>query len=107
MSVKANVRNDEETIEIEVSGRFDFNVHREFREAYENVDQKIEHPKYIINLGGTDYMDSSALGMLLLLREYAGGNGANIAITKCREEIKEILNISNFHLLFNVESVTH
>ncbi len=107
MSVKANIRNKEDIIEIEVSGRFDFNVHREFREAYENVEQSMDHPKYIINLGDTDYMDSSALGMLLLLREYAGGNGANIAITKCREEIKEILNISNFHLLFNVESAAH
>ncbi len=107
MSVKANVRDDEDIIEIEVSGRFDFNVHREFREAYENLDKEMEDPKYIINLGGTDYMDSSALGMLLLLREYAGGNGANISITKCREEIREILNISNFHLLFNVESTAH
>ena len=45
-------------------------------------------------------MDSSALGMLLLLREHAGGDRASIKIVHCQPEVKKILTIANFHPLF-------
>jgi HptB-dependent secretion and biofilm anti anti-sigma factor len=40
--------------------------------------------------------------MLLLLRDYAGGDSANIDIMHCRNEIKNILEISNFQKLFKI-----
>ncbi len=87
-------------IEIRVNGRFDFSVHREFRDAYRDT----EGPacEYEVNLRGVEYMDSSALGMLLLLREYAGGERARIAISNCGSEICRILQIANFQQLFRM-----
>ncbi|NOY62525.1 MAG: STAS domain-containing protein [Gammaproteobacteria bacterium] len=98
---------DGKVVEIAISGRFDFSVHREFREAYENAVIDTPNPKYVLNLGSTEYMDSSALGMLLLLREYAGGDKCDIKITRCGPEIKEILDISNFNKLFDIEMSSH
>lgn len=98
MSLTSKLNGDVLTIAIQ--GRFDFNLHREFREAYKV--EGINKPKYVVDLSGTEYMDSSALGMLLLLREHAGGESANITIADCNPEIKKILTISNFNRLFSI-----
>lgn len=85
---------------ITLSERFDFTLHKEFRQAYESV--KSPRARYIVDLHDTVYMDSSALGMLLLLREYAGGDTADIRIVHCHPSIRTILTIANFHQLFTI-----
>lgn len=102
MSVETQVSASEVTIS--VRGRFDFNMHREFRQAYEQAGKNIVAPHYIIDLSGTDYMDSSALGMLLLLRDHAGGEGARISLVKCPPTIRNILEIANFSKMFHIDT---
>lgn len=104
MSLMSQVVDDGTTVLISINGRFDFGIHREFRSAYEKADIKIEHPKYIIDLKNTEHMDSSALGMLLLLREHAGGDRANVLIAHCGPVIREILDIANFDKLFKIQN---
>ena len=58
--------------------------------------------KYTVDLAGTDYLDSSALGMLLLLREHAGGEGAAIQIINASPDVKKILDVANFGKLFDI-----
>ncbi len=84
---------------IQVKGRFDFSVQAEFRQAYESVEPSMQ---FIIDFRDADYIDSSALGMLLLARDYAGGDNAKIEIVNCGSEIKNILEISNFQKLFKI-----
>jgi len=84
---------------INIQGRFDFSVQADFRQAYEEVPSS---NTFILNFASADYMDSSALGMLLLLRDYAGGDNAKVELTNCRAEIKNILEISNFQKLFEI-----
>lgn len=100
MSIATNYSDDGASVTIAVINRFDFNVHKEFRDAYEKVPDK--SIQYVIDLKQTDYIDSSALGMLLLLREFAGGDKANIKIVNCSSDLKNILSISNFQHLFNI-----
>ena len=50
----------------------------------------------------TTYLDSSALGMLLLLRDHAGGDQAEVEIVNCSPDVKKILTISNFDQLFKI-----
>ena len=99
MAISQSVSNDGKEVTINIDGRFDFNVHQDFRTAYR--DQKSD-AKYVIKMNGTDYIDSSALGMLLLLREHAGNDNADITITGCKDEIKKILSIANFERLFKI-----
>lgn len=99
MAITQNVVSDGKEVTISIDGRFDFNVHQDFRSAYR--DQRPD-AKYIIKMSGTDYIDSSALGMLLLLREHAGNDNADITITGCKDEIKKILSIANFERLFKI-----
>lgn len=87
-------------LKISPIGRFDFNSHREFRDAYQGKSPALN---YLVDLRGTEYMDSSALGMLLLLREHAGGEKAKIRITNARTEIRSILSVANFEKMFVIE----
>jgi anti-anti-sigma factor len=90
----------ERQLTIGVEGRFDFRIYDSFRNAYEDIGEPIE--KYIIDLAAAEYMDSSALGMLLLLREFAGGDDANIQLSSPNAEIRNVLDIANFGKLFTI-----
>lgn len=101
MTVQANVSGNGNELTIRVDGRFDFSAHQEFREAYEGVADKVND--YIVDLGSTSYLDSSALGMLLLLRDHAGGDSAHVKIVNCNDDVRKILTISNFEQLFTIQ----
>ncbi|PIP78306.1 MAG: anti-anti-sigma factor [Gammaproteobacteria bacterium CG22_combo_CG10-13_8_21_14_all_40_8] len=96
-----NSKLDGSNLTITVTGRFDFSVHQEFRMAYEGLSPSPS--QYIVDLGETSYLDSSALGMLLLLRDFSGGDSADIKIINCNQDVKKILAISNFEQLFRIE----
>jgi len=87
-------------VEIRIEGRFDFNLHGEFRDAYRNIDGPAH--EFTVNLANVEYLDSSALGMLLLLREHAGGDARRVRLLSCQPEVRNILQIANFHKLFDV-----
>ena len=58
--------------------------------------------KFEVDLSGAEYLDSSALGMLLLLREHAGGESSKIDITHASDEVRKVLDVANFGKLFNI-----
>ena len=101
MALAAQTSLDGRTLTIGISGRFDFSIHQEFRQAYEKTQGSVV--QYIVDLGKTDYIDSSALGMLLLLREHASDQRANVKIVHCQPAVKKILTIANFHQLFHLD----
>ncbi|MFT4675921.1 MAG: anti-anti-sigma factor [Reinekea sp.] len=98
MAVTASTNGN--TIKLKVSGRFDFSSHQEFRQIYESVSAEVTI--YTVDMADATYLDSSALGMLLLMRDHAGGDNANIEIVNCNEDVKKILTISNFGQLFKI-----
>lgn len=100
MSITASPSADGQELTITIEGRFDFSSHQEFRRSYEEVDTKPS--SFVVDMQGTTYLDSSALGMLLLLRDYAGGDDAKISIVNCNDDVKKILSISNFDQLFSI-----
>ena len=89
--------NKDDSLTISIDGKFDFQCHADFREAYEH-DNKI-HEKYIVDLTKATSIDSSALGMLLLLRDHSGGENS-VEIAHSDNDISRILEISNFESLF-------
>jgi ABC-type transporter Mla MlaB component len=63
---------------------------------------RVRRVEYEVNPAGTEYLDSSALGMLLLLREHAGGDTSIINITKVSDDVRKMLDVANFGRLFNI-----
>lgn len=101
MSIKSSIKNNVLTINVE--GRFDFQCHNAFRNAYEIKNKEIN--KYVVNLSKATSIDSSALGMLLLLRDYAGGDDDSVEIIHSDNDIFRILEISNFDSLFKLREM--
>ena len=78
-TVSKHITDDAATLTL--AGRFDFSIHRDFRRHYEEIlgTPGIRHLD--VNLARVEYIDSSALGMLLLLREKAGGRRIHIKLS--------------------------
>ena len=100
MSVNKKVSDDNRKVEISVVGRFDFSLHQHFRDSYTNSNDK--SVEFILNLSETTYMDSSALGMILLLKDHAESCSGKVVISKPSESVNKILEIAQFHRLLTI-----
>lgn len=101
MSVKQEILNDGMNINISITGRFDYKVSQDFRNSYRKI-PSYQEITYYIDLSDANYMDSSALGMLLLLREHAKSYNGTVVIDRPSIEINNILKVANFEQLFTI-----
>jgi HptB-dependent secretion and biofilm anti anti-sigma factor len=101
MPVVTEVSPDGQKLTISVKGRFDFAKHQEFRESYEGREGKMPS-SIVVDLKDATYLDSSALGMLLLLRDHAGGEDSDVRVINSSTDVRKILAISNFDKLFDI-----
>jgi anti-anti-sigma factor len=85
---------------IRLSGRFEFSAHREFREAVERVMQLDGITDLVIDLMDVDYVDSSALGMLLMVRERTNSAKLGLVLASPRGMVRQALDIAHFEKLF-------
>ncbi|MBU6953471.1 MULTISPECIES: STAS domain-containing protein [unclassified Hahella] len=88
-------------VTITIRGQFDFGLVNQFRKAYEAYPQA---RSFCVDMRQTVRIDSSALGMLLNMRRYLGGNNAKIKIINCSREIRKIFEIAKFEKSFVIES---
>ncbi|NOX76111.1 MAG: STAS domain-containing protein [Gammaproteobacteria bacterium] len=100
MTITARMSPDGGELSMTIDGRFDFNIHAAFRDAYRDVPITT---KFVVDLTRTTFMDSAALGMLLLLREFVGEDASAVKIRNCRPDVRKVLQISNLDKLFTVE----
>ncbi len=101
MTVEKTLTNDGTQLSIKIDGKFDFSLHQNFREAY--IDFQGNNTDIFLDLSRTTYMDSSALGMILLLKEHADKSTNQIIIQKPNETVNKILEIAQFHRLLTIE----
>lgn len=99
--MQASVSNNDNKTTIVLQGRFDFNAHREFREAVDKAMPE-DSREIRVDLGGVDYLDSSALGMLLMLRDKARSVSKEVVLVNARGAPKQVLDIANFGKLFQL-----
>ena len=101
MAVYSAMSEDNKQVVIAIDERFDFSLHQQFRESYAgNTTQNLT---YILDLSKTDYMDSSALGMILLLKDHVQLYAGNLIISKPNETVQKILEIAQFHRLMTIK----
>ncbi|MBI5330943.1 MAG: STAS domain-containing protein [Betaproteobacteria bacterium] len=87
---------------LSLAGRFDFHSHRDFRNAYEKVLEEVRAKEVEVNFSDVDYLDSSALGMLLLLKEKSDAAGKSVVLSSPRGAVRQVLDIANFGKLFKI-----
>ena len=100
--MRATVDKQDGKISIRLDGRFDFSAHRDFRESYSAGLDAPDVKEFEIDLARVEYVDSSALGMLLMLREKAQAANKSVALANCTGPVKKILDVANFNRLFAI-----
>lgn len=100
--MQATIRQDAGMATISLAGRFDFNTHRDFRAAYEPLVSDDAVRAVTVDFSGVDYLDSSALGMLLMLRDKMGGCGKDVVLSGVQGSVRQVLEIANFSKLFRI-----
>lgn len=101
MTIQMETQDEKTTLYIR--GRFDFSAHSEFRQCSEQALALPDTRKIEVNLREVDYLDSSALGMLLLLREKAQNTGKReVTLTGSRGLVQQVLDVANFGRLFKI-----
>lgn len=85
--------------QIRLQGRFDYSARRDFDAAVQSA-LKEAAGEIRVDMLEVEYMDSSALGMLLVLRDKAKGVGKVVSLGECQGFVKKILDVANFQKLF-------
>lgn len=100
MSISHNFNFESKTFFIKTPERFDLQVHPEIREITDNIPPAA---KFIVfEMENTVYIDSTALGMLLILRKTAIPNMQTISITNVTPYVKKALDVAQFGDLFTI-----
>lgn len=100
MSVHHKSVNDGKECIITIHDKFIFRVYRDFRQAYSACPAGTE--LITIDLKHTHYLDSSALGMLLLLKKHATENQLAVRIINCSAAIYKAFEIVHLNHEFDI-----
>ncbi len=103
MSTQIKVATHEGLAMIYLDGRFDFNSQKEFRQAYSPLLLDNAVSELRIDCSKVTYIDSSALGMLMLLHERTAEVGKSVSLYRPNATVRKIFEIANFGKLFKIE----
>jgi anti-anti-sigma factor len=91
-----------DTATIYLNGHFSFAAHREFKAAYKNQLNNSMIGNIVVNLAEVSYMDSSALGMLLVLRDHVQAANKSLTLSTPSSIAKRTFAIASFQKIFTI-----
>ncbi len=89
---------------IHLSGCFGYKLISKFRDAYKGF---ATHTSVRIDLERVYQIESSALGALMVMRNFFGGDKADISLVNPSSEIRKILELSQYHRVFKITNGPH
>lgn len=89
------VSQQESILTISIPSRFDSHIIDEFRASYSELSIH-DDLTYFIDLAQTEYIDSSALGMLLNFQHHVQAGDGIVCIKNCKPKLKHIFEMSSF-----------
>jgi len=84
-----------------VSGKFTFSDHMSFKKIFE-IFNSDEVKNLEIDVKNVTFVDSAALGILLLLRDNCNRNDVALTILKPKDQVQKMFKISRFYDLFKI-----
>lgn len=86
---------------IRLPSRFDYSFHRQFGELYVPLLEDASCKEVILDFSQVEYLDSSALGMMVLLQKKSSGNNIKVKVKGARGATSEILKMANMQKIFD------
>lgn len=100
MSIHTQLQGDKGRITI--SARFDSSHYQHFKSAYAPLLDNHAVQRIEIDISQVDYLDSGALGMLVLLNESARNASKSISLISLPGSVANVLKIANVDKLFSI-----
>jgi len=89
-------------LQVQLSGRMTHADHRSFRDILTKVTQ--DNPRRVVfDLGHVEFIDSSALGMLLIVRDACLQQNRVIALKNATGQVEKLTKVAKLHKYFEVE----
>jgi anti-anti-sigma factor len=85
---------------IRVDGRLDFEERDAFREAALIGTSTTGVEEIEVDLGAVEYLGSSGLGCMLLLRDLAQLTRQTVVLSGINGDVEKVLSVANFNRLF-------
>jgi HptB-dependent secretion and biofilm anti anti-sigma factor len=85
---------------LRLPSRFDYSYHRQFSELYAPLIDADECKEIVLDFSQVDYLDSSALGMMVLLQKKFVAQHRKIKIKGAHGATDDILKIANMQKIF-------
>lgn len=90
------------TATLYLSGHFAFDAHRDFKAAYHDQLRNSTISALVVNLAEVKFLDSSALGMLLVLRDHANATNKSLTLSCPSTIAMRTFEIASFHNMFTI-----
>ncbi len=87
---------------LQIPERFDFGYHKQFTEQYQAILDAGAVTDIALDFSKVSYLDSSALGMMVLFQKKAKSQNISVRIKGAKDNAREILQIANFDRLFEI-----
>lgn len=100
--MRHTIRKSHEGVDIVLDGRFTFADHEAFRGIIDEV-HELAGACCRVDLKAVPYIDSAALGMLLLLRERLESRKCAIALRGGGPQVKEVFRVAKLGKWFKIE----
>jgi len=97
-----NTEQTDKTTTVELTGRFTFGDHSNFRKLIEEM-RAHQSETHVLDVAGIEFIDSAGLGMLLLARDEGEKARATVVLRGAQGQVKRMLEVARFDTLFKLE----
>ncbi|MFC3093394.1 anti-sigma factor antagonist [Alteromonas sediminis] len=88
---------------IVLPSKFDFSYHKNFTDQYASALADGSESAIVLDFSSVEYIDSAALGMMVLLKKKAEAENRTVVIENASGAALDVLNIANFKNLFEIK----
>lgn len=101
-SMQFTVRPTPDAVEVMLSGRFEFTDHERFRDVAALVAAN-PGKRFVLDVGGLDFIDSAGLGMILILQEEAERGGVGLTVRRARGDVRRSIELARIDEIVKIE----
>ena len=97
-----NVTKENFTTTVKLDGNFNYSNHKQIKDLIEPIIEDFNCKTLCFDFDGVSYIDSSALGMLLLIREKVFNESKELKLINVKGIVLDVFEIANFKKLFSI-----
>ena len=95
------INDDADEMKVRFGERLTFSDHEEFGEVLNAIEES-RQTAITFDFSASTFIDSSALGMLLIAKDVAGERGASITLAGANADIRRLFDLGTFSEFFTI-----